>query len=236
MYKIKIKIKYIAMVVLILIGLFFARDLIIGEIMYTMGQRYLDDNEELAISYLRKYIQRYPEQDNALEAMDIILQNKVHSSPQVTLSYAGQGGYRYTLENRNKLDLLNKDYEKMLEYHSMNDLQQLQEMMAEFNYQAGNIEKAVEYYQEYLGENIEYLADKERMIFSLATLYLRIGHLDSALSLYNDYISENKILLLPYSKALLGWMYLINGDQEKTDLYIEEINDINMYSTYFNFS
>ncbi|MFW6035604.1 MAG: hypothetical protein ACOCRZ_05050 [Halothermotrichaceae bacterium] len=180
MVSIKIKVKYILLLLVLITAVFIAKPYIVGKVLLVKAENYHEEeNKRMATAYYRKYVQQFPEKEKALDIFSKVLNDMPGSDMFVELIFDSWSSTTLrTLSNQEKLKKLNQDFKLLKKYHDKESLFRLHEKLAKVNYQAGNIDKAVSLLEEYFQSgNITYYWHAGE---DLALIYLELGQLQKA--------------------------------------------------------
>ena len=193
-----IKVKYIILLLLVVIAVLMVRPFVIEKVLFFRAENYLDEgNEKMAAAHFRRYVQKFPEREEAVDSFRKVLAQMPRTSMYITSIFhvSGGGPTLLTLEDKEKLEKLNRDFSLLKEHHKGNKIINLQRQLARVNYQAGNIEKAIDLLQEAVESGN--LGAREELAF----LYLDIGKRETA---------EEIIAEVPETGADMSWERLVD--------------------------
>ncbi len=202
----KIKVKHLLLLILFLVLVWFGKSFVVDQVLYATGKNYVENgNKEEGIVYLRKYIQEFPKQKKAIKAMQEVLEKIPDPQTLIVIFPKGSsGGGMLALDEVENLELLNKDFDQLKKYHSKEELFEVQLELAKINYQAGNIEQAISYYEDLQELSCEEM--KQYVNFLLGMLYLEQGQIDQSLELLDKIVDTREDV-----RVVKFWTQLIRG-------------------------
>ncbi len=228
MFKLKLKIKHILLLVLLIIFVWWGQSFIFSSVVFTKAENYIEENnEEMGVAYFLKYIKEFPRKNKALTAFEKVLNQMPHTNNfYIFMARGRSGGGIKTLAELEKLELLNSDFEKLKRYHKGKKLLDLQLRLAEVNYQANNIEKTKELFREVAESKIEDYSDKAQVL--LIFLHLELNEVKEAKKIFSNINSDIDI----YEKLQRLMKVVVENNRE----FINSINNQDIYNIPENFN